>query len=468
MARATTFRSKIRVTVGRGTRDSGRVDRVGTGDKPGVRPVLIVAFVLTALVALGVVAFFVRQDSVRRANARQAEAAQGRQERVTPAAIVALPPLPVKGLIERPGKHKNGYPRSYVDRAGIRALLIRSKYQELTQYFEQFQRDFEADYHAEYFVNDAAEAFESAERELEPKLDAWVSATPDSFAPYLARGSHAFAVGFAARGSAYSSKTEQDNFAEMNAAFHTAFADYERALSKNPRVIRALRDEMRIAFVGSEHRAEFRALAQRAITLCPACFQVRATLLHGLEPRWGGSYGEMAQAVRAAPLSVNPRFAVLPGYADSDRAERAIEAGDLESALQHIERACARGDEKDFLRVRGDILGRKNQTPLAIQSFTQGLELRPQDPDLLLDRARAFARSTPPDWSAAHADLLLAPRSSRRHQQLAACYPSSPMGSPRSAGRRTRTGGRKRRFACLIKARTLLPVAISKDDGSLY
>jgi len=395
--------------MGKGSQDSARADRVGAEDKPRVRPVLIVALVLTVVVAFGVVAFFVRQDRVRRAQVRQAEAAQGRQQRVSPAAIVALPPLPVKvPLIERAGKHKNGTPRSYVDRAGLRALLLRGKYPELTQYLERFQRDFEADYHAEYFINDSAEAFESPERELEPRLDAWVSATPDSFAPYLARASHRVAVGVAQRGSAYATKTEKENFLGMNAAFAMAFADLEQVLSKNPRVIRALRDQLRIAFIGSEHHAQFRPLAQRAFALCPGCFQVRVSFLVGLEPRWGGSYQEMAQAVRAAPLSANPRFAVLSGYADSDRAQVAIEAGDLESALQYIERACARGEEADFLRVRADILARKNQPQLALESITSGLELRPHDERLLLDRARAYTRSETQDWRAAYLDLILA------------------------------------------------------------
>jgi hypothetical protein len=189
-------------------------------NEPLVRWGFVAALGAVLVVAAGVGVLVLRERIVQHVERRRADAAQGREERVTPAAIVALPPLPVKlPLIERPGKDKHGYPRSYVDRVGLRALLVRGKYRELTQYLEQLQRDFEADFHAEYLIGDAAEAFESAERELEPQLNEWVSATPDSFAPYVARGAYRFAVAMAGRGFDYARNTAKESFAAMDAAF---------------------------------------------------------------------------------------------------------------------------------------------------------------------------------------------------------------------------------------------------------
>ena len=377
--------------------------------KPFVRAGFVAALAVAVVLAVGTVLFVVGKGIVLQAESRHDDALRGREERVTPAAIVALPLLPVKvPLIERPGKDKNGYPRSYVDRVGLRALFIRGKYQELTRYLEQFQSEFEADFHAEYLINDAAETFETAERELDPKFDAWVAATPASFAPYLARGAHRFAVGVAGRGFDYVDKTDRENFAAMDAAFRPAFADLEQTLAKNSRVIPALRNEIRIAFIGGEYRARFHAIAQRAFALCPGCFQVRVSHMVGLQPRWGGSYEEMVDAARAARLSVNPRFAALPGYVDRDRSSVANEAGDLSGALVHIERACALGDEAEFLRVRGHILARQSQMKLAVESLTKALEIRPHDPDTLFERAQAFTYKGTQDWRAAYPDLMLA------------------------------------------------------------
>lgn len=389
------------------TNDSRR----GSGEnerKPLVRGGLLAALALGVVIATGVGAFALRDWVVERIQRRNDEAARGRSERVTSAAIVALPPLAVKvPLIERPGKDEHGYPRSYVDRAGLRTLLKREKYQELTRYLEQFQADFEADFHAEYFLNDAAEAFETAEKELEPRFDAWVSATPTSFAPYLARGSYRFAVGVAGRGFAYARKTNSENFAAMNAAFGPAFADLEQALSKNPRVVPALRDQIRIAFIGGEYQSRFHTIAKRAFAVCPGCYPVRYSYLVGLQPRWGGSYDEMESAARSAPRSVNPRFATLRGYVDCDRAQLAYEGNDLAGALRHVERAVALGEEPEFLRVRGRYLAPSRQIKLALESLTKALDRRPQDPALLLERAQVYAYESK-DYPAAYPDLMLA------------------------------------------------------------
>lgn len=122
-----------------------------------------------------------------------------REQRTEAAALVSLAPLPVTvPIVERPGRDSFGYPLSYVDTSALRSLLGRTKYRELSTYIEQFQAKAAADFHEEYSIDDGADAFESAERQIEPSLDAWVKATPNSFAPYLARGAHRFALGFCA------------------------------------------------------------------------------------------------------------------------------------------------------------------------------------------------------------------------------------------------------------------------------
>src|SRR5262245_1435654 len=238
----------------------------------GVRPIF---WVLLALVVLlgGAAAVVVGLRTLREMkNERAAAAANGRAERTTPVAAIALAPLPVKSpLIERPGTDEFDYPLAYVDRGGLRSLLGRGKHAELTRYVEEFQREFEADFKKEYWVYDVCEAFDSAEPELGVALDAWVKATPTSFAPYRARGTHYFATGTAARGSDWASKTEKVNFELMSARFALARADFNRALSINPRLVAALRQKMRMAFIGADRPTEFVEMAASAFKACPRC-----------------------------------------------------------------------------------------------------------------------------------------------------------------------------------------------------
>jgi regulator of sirC expression with transglutaminase-like and TPR domain len=353
---------------------------------------------------------------------RQALAA--RKARTEPVTRVALAPLPVKEpVVERAGNDAYGYPRSYVDQGALRSLLGRAKYPELSAYIEQFQARAQADFHAEYFINDTADAFDSAERPLDASLDAWVAATPSSFAPYLARGVHRFALGFAERGVDYAAKTERENFVAMDAAFALSFGDLEHALQLNPRLMPALRTEMRIAFASSAHKGEFATLAARAFETCPACFQVRVTQQVGLEPRWGGTYAQMATAARKANPTLNPRFRLLPGYALLDQAAAAQENKDPTVALSFAERADALGENSDFSFELARILEQQEDDVGALRAVDRALELRPSRAELILFRAHLYTREATKNWEAAYSDLMTGLRLAPSDQQARSSLP---------------------------------------------
>jgi len=331
-----------------------------------------------------------------------------REKRSEPAAHVALAPLADKlPLIERPGTDAYGYPLSYVDRTVLRSLLAHGKYQVLSNYFEQLEAEAEADFHNEYRIHDAVSAFETAERPLESGLDAWIAATPDSFAPWVARGAHRFALGFAERGEKFAAETDPDNFKGMEEAFALAFDDFEHAIRLKPRLMPARCDEIHIAYVGSRHKAELSAMFQRAFEICPGCFVQRATQQIALEPRWGGGYATMAAAAKAADRRLNPRFDQLPGYAMIDRAKVLARDHDYKGALAFAQTAVALGDNADFLLSLAQNLSSLDDTAGSLKAISRALELRPQRTDLLLFRTYLYARSEIRNYEAAYGDLLL-------------------------------------------------------------
>jgi Domain of unknown function (DUF4034) len=387
-----------------------------SSEAPVVRPWLWVALAAVVFSAGAVLAraaihyYFVHRPPLfanRGAEAHQ-KAALEREARVKPAAFVALAPLPTQlPLVERPGKDAYGYPHSYVDRAALRSLLGRGKYQELTTYIEQFQADADADFHDEYFIHDAVDAFETSERALDANLDAWVTATPNSFAPYAARGAHRFAFGYAQRGNDYASETDADNFKGMEAAFALAFDDFEHALRLSARLMPARRYEIRIAFAGSQQRKDLDAMCKRAFEVCPACFQPRVTQQIALEPRWHGNYEQMAAAAKAAKRSLNPRFQQLPGYELLDRAHVLATAKDYKGAITLVQRAVALGPSADFLEDLARDLTRDNDAVGSLKAISEALELRPQLSDLLFYRAYLYTRTETRNYEAAYADMLL-------------------------------------------------------------
>jgi tetratricopeptide (TPR) repeat protein len=370
----------------------------------GVRPIfwVLLAFVVIVGAATAALAYFRHRAQTRAGEVERA--GQGRAERVREVAAIALAPLPlVSPLVERPGKDAYGYPRSYVDRAALRSLLLHGKLTELTHYAEEYQRAFEADFHAEYYVRALADAFESAEPDLAPALDAWVQATPQSFAPYLARGSHRLDAGYAARGGAFAKETDATNFAAMRQQFALARADFQRALELSPRLVVAFRQLIRISFIGSS-RADVDTYAHQAFAVCPACMQPRAAQQYALTPRWGGSYRAMKAAADAAPVAENPLLRLLPGYAELDRAELFARDKQLERALEHVGRALALGETLDFLLEKADILRRMSNPAGATAALHRAQEFSPSNPRVSFALAQAEVDAK--EWRAAYRDLV--------------------------------------------------------------
>ena len=320
------------------------------------------------------------------------------------AMVVAPAPLPsALPLVDREGKDAYGYPRSHVDGPALRSLLEHERYAELTRYLEEFQREFEADPSKEFWPVRAVESFASAAPELLPKLNAWVAATPGSFAPYAARGTYWAEVAGVRRGTKWARETSAESFKGMHDAAVPARQDLERALSLAPKLVAALRQLVSLAIPTSDHTLRDDALL-RADKACPSCFSVRSRYVNGLQPRWGGSYRDMEAFAKRAPVALNPRLKLLRGYVETDRASVAINAKKLDDALDLANAACALGPHWDFLAERADVLMEKNDFEHALVDLDAAIELRPELPWLHAKRARAKEKRG--EWEAAGRDLI--------------------------------------------------------------
>jgi hypothetical protein len=267
------------------------------------------AFGMAAATTVGVVVFGIEKLK-ERVGVRQKQAPRpvgsGRHVVDRPVAMVVAPaPVPnALPLIVREGKDPYGYPRSYVDGPALRSLLEHGRYADLTRYLEEFQREFEADPTKELWPIRAVESFASAAPELLPKLDAWVAATPTSFAPHAARGGYWAEVAATRRGIKWARETPEENFRGMRDAAVFARKDLEQALLHAPKLVAALRLQVTLATPTSDDSLADAALGQ-AEKVCPTCFSVRSKYVMGLEPRWGGSYQKMEDFAARVPVAAN-------------------------------------------------------------------------------------------------------------------------------------------------------------------
>jgi hypothetical protein len=376
-----------------------------------VRPWLLAVLGAVLLAAAGVGTWATVQRWRLRNAARKAAVTAAREDRERVRVHVTPSPLPqALPLLGPAGTDADGYPLEYVDRGGLRTLLEAHKYQELTSYFEQFQLAFESDPRKEYWPADAGDAFASSEPEIVTALDAWVAATPDSFAPYLARGSHYVGAMWAGRGFDAIARTPEDDRRAMRDAASQAVTDLDRAIQLRPKLVAAMRAEMQVSMAVSDAARSSRMTAQ-AFSTCPGCLQVRVVHLNSQRPRWRGSYGKMEKFAATLSSRDNPRFPALGGFVDFDRAQTA-ELGDdpkrFEQVLADVDSALSHGPYWEYLVLRATALRALHRFDEALTTLDRADALRPMHPSLLAERAALHCNRK--EYAAAGRDLLTALR----------------------------------------------------------
>jgi tetratricopeptide (TPR) repeat protein len=271
---------------------------------------------------------------------------------------------------------------------------------------EWLQDEFEADSAKEFWMSAAAEALGTGEVSLRPLLDAWVEASPSSFAPVLARGTHWVSNAFLRRGARWANETPDEDMRSMEEAAASGLVDLERAIALRPKLVVAMRGQLNALMVSSGGRQRMEAVVERALSVCPRCFQIRATYLTSLEPRWGGSHRAMAAFIASHPNRENPRLRLLPGYIDLDRAKTLRGKKDASGALAAVERALARGESWEFLLERARIHRGQKELEAALSDLTQAAALRPGIADVIYERADVLLRLR--RWEEAGRDLRVA------------------------------------------------------------
>jgi tetratricopeptide (TPR) repeat protein len=203
----------------------------------------------------------------------------------------------------------------------------------------------------------------------------------------------------------------------MGYFFQRGVDDLTAAHRLEPKSIVAYRQMIEIATTQSD-RASARQLIEEAMKLQPNSFLLRATYMHSLLPRWGGSYDAMARfAAESAPYaSRNPRIKALAGFADWDKGRLAESEGNKGDAIEAYERALQFGNFWQFRYQRGAYNSRSDMNEDALADFNSVLSQYPQYDDALSERAsieyelgrHALGEAQASYYSQAFRDILLA------------------------------------------------------------
>jgi tetratricopeptide (TPR) repeat protein len=319
---------------------------------------------------------------------------------------VAPAPIP-EGLplLGPEGVDGAGFPRQALDWAALRSLLVNRRFAQLTAVMEQLQDRFEADPRYEQWILDAGDALGKAHEKERALIDAWIAATPRSFAPYLASARYWENTGFLWRGSKLFSETSEFELRSMDEAFDRARADARRALELRPGLQGA-----RAVLVSTEtvprsaSRARAWQVVEEALARCPSCTGIREAWLWALTPRWGGSLEEMDAFARWRIDAGNPRHRALAGVVLLERAEMARQDGREDDQLALLDQACELGGAPEFFLQRAIDRWPRGGTDAYASDLERALALAPGAPGIR--QRRSWLREKQGRWEEAAEDLL--------------------------------------------------------------
>lgn len=356
------------------------------------------------------------EETVDERLARSREAQQARQrerEKHLSGADAASVELPrERPMIGGDGTDSFGYPLALPDRIGLLALLRAERYDDLTRYMNEYQEAAEADFRNEHGPIWANGTFAMADERLTPLLRRWIEHSPDSFAPYLARGSHLSAMAWKVRGGKTVDKTESDRMERFGSMLLLANTDLERAIELRPTAVAAYLKLLGNACSGGAPLEEQAKIRDAALRQCPNCYMPHRVFMVGLKPRWGGSYAAMDAYAKEQQRRVgeNPKLRVLLGFAALDRCDAQMIAKNFAAAREECDAAVAVAPNYPvFLLQRAQVAIRDKRYAQAVEDLDIVLEQWPQETAARVARAKALMYQR--RYEDAIPDMLVARRS---------------------------------------------------------
>ena len=320
------------------------------------------------------------------------------------------------------------------DRLELLRLLQERNFDRLEIHLKGYRDDTRAAKISDRVLAQAYHSFASANPELEPDLEAWIAASPESYAARMARAFYFRHLGFVSRGAASARRTPNERFVAMRAYFARASADLAAAAAIDPRLGLTYGSLIHIAMVRGDE-AETDLLVRKGLAADPRSFTIRRRYLYSLTPWWRSNqrrHGfwnltrdlaskflkrheliEPPKAIRQFVAEVesdavnNPALAPFKGYGDYVIADLLGRRGFRKEAVGYYERALRFGGYWWYLDRQGYNYYRLGRYRDAVASYTRALEIWPQVPDTLDSRARSRRKMKQFDRAFADWDLAL-------------------------------------------------------------
>lgn len=284
-------------------------------------------------------------------------------------------------------------PSKYPDKLELLSLLNKQDFKKLDAVLMSHQAKYEKDRSNEKMVRFVFSTFGNSDPSLEKLLDNWVAEFPDSYAANLSRGIYLYNVGFEYRGYKYISKTKDEQVDKMQSYLEKSSIDLIKATELTPLPTSAYSYLMDIARTTSSKRAS-QNLLNKALSVNPTSFYIRATHLHTLQPKWGGSLEAMAEFIADTKKynEQNEELIPLQGYLDYTKANILSSRNQRKAALEYNNFSLRFGELSSYLTKRGINYYKLKDYEKALRDFTASLKRWPQNETVLAWRGSVYKK----------------------------------------------------------------------------
>lgn len=263
----------------------------------------------------------------------------------------------------------------------LRALLKKNEFIELNKELEKLNKSYKKNKSTEDELFSAYKAFRIKDSTFSSIFDSWVSATPDSYQPYLARAIFQYQMGWLSRGTKWASETKDEQMSEMASHFTSSSKDIIKAINLNgPPVVSYYYMIGITSTVGRDDETE--RFMRKALESDPASFNIRYRYIKTLTPKWGGSFDKMQAYIDETSkyISFNPRLKIIEGSIF-------LEAGDMQALSNKYSiadtlyaKSLEFGQYHETLFKRGKNNNRRGEYKDSLRDLNKAIELNYEQP----------------------------------------------------------------------------------------
>lgn len=181
---------------------------------------------------------------------------------------------------------------SYSEDEDLLSLLKAQKFELLESSTRHIQSEFENGVLTEIQLRTVYRQFYNLKEDDLAKVEEWKRTIPASYAAHLILGTYYKRKGNEARGTEYIPNTPREKIEKMHYYHEIGKPDLDKSLKLTGKPYLSVFHLLDIARLAGNH-ADSWALVQRANAMLPTNTLARNRFFISLEPRWGGSYGEM-------------------------------------------------------------------------------------------------------------------------------------------------------------------------------